>query len=466
MLNLILLLAAHAASPQPVKTPPPPSWLKDLTVRPGYTVSLAATDLTNLRHIESDGAGRLFVSRPYAPPPEGQRRSTNGDILCLRDRDGDGFYEWRETFVTGPVTLHGLCFVQDPAAPGKPTLPGAGWLWYSASGSVWKARDTDGDGKADQNIEILKEGSLPSGGANWWRAIFVSGDRLYTAIGDTANITDETDTERQKIWSFALDGSDKKLFASGLRSTEKLRLRPALNSTNPHNPTSSALELWGVDQGSDWFGRILGEKPGEGGTGQPISDRLPPDEINVYTQNGFYGHPYLVGDRIPRPEFSAKSDLADWATKTTTPRYNLPAHARAAGFCFLDPAITARLAAAPGRLPTELGNQPRNQPGDQLGGTDLVVACNGSWTTSEPAGYSIERVLFDPHEDRPIGHVTLVRGIVKSMDPATKRARWTPLIRPVDIVQAADGSLFFTCDMNNMVLRISGVRKPLPASAP
>jgi glucose/arabinose dehydrogenase len=444
--NLTLLLAALSTAPQPAKAPPPPTWLKDLTVRPGYTVSLAASDVSNLRHVESDGASRLFVSRPYAPPPEGQRRSTNGDILCLRDRDGDGFYEWRETFVTGPVTLHGLCFVQDSAAPGKPALPGAGWLWYSTSGSIWKARDNDGDGKADENIEVLKDGSLPSGGANWWRAILVTESRLFTAIGDTANITDESDTDRQKIWSFALDGSDKKLFASGLRSTEKLRLRPT------GKPRPPAIELWGVDQGSDWFGRILGEKPGqnpdEPGAGQPMTETLPPDEINVYTESSFYGHPFLVGDRIPRPEFAAKSDLADWAARTTSPKHSLPAHAGASGFCFLDPDITSRLAARPGALPNELG------------GLDLVVACHGSWNTPNPAGYSIERVLFDPVEDRPIGHVTLVRGIRRTEDPATKRARWTPLIRPVDIVQAADGSLLFTCDMNNMILRISGVRKP------
>ena len=439
-MSLMCMLAITRGTLSAVPAAPEPAWIKDLVIRPGYAVSLAADNLPGLRHLESDGAGRLFVSRPYAPPPEGQRRSTNGEILCLRDRDGDGFFEWRETFVSGPVTLHGLCFVQDTPADGKPVLPGAGWLWYSTSGSIWKARDSDGDGKADLNIEVVKEGSLPSGGANWWRSILVAGDRLYTSIGDTANITDEPDSERQKIWSFALDGTDKRLFASGLRNTEKLRTRPTAAPALP-------ILLWGVDQGSDWFGRILGEKPGEGGTGQPFSETYPPDEINIYTHDSHHGHPFLVGDRVPRPEFSAKSDLVTWAAKSTVPAHNLPAHAGAGGFCFLDPAISARLAARPGALPAELSTATPV--------ADMIVACHGSWSTTKPAGYSLERVLFDPVENRPIGHVTLVRGVVKANDD-----KWKPLLRPVDVVHAADGTILFSCDMNGVILRVSGVRKP------
>jgi glucose/arabinose dehydrogenase len=416
-----------------------PAWVKDLVVRPGYAVTLAADNLVGVRHLESDGAGRIYASRPYAPPAQGERRSTNGEILCLRDRDGDGYFEWRETFVTGPVTLHGLCFVPDAPLDGKPVPPGSGTLWYSTSGSIWKARDSDGDGKADLNIEVVKEGSLPSGGANWWRSVVVVDGRLYTSIGDTANITDESESERQKIWSFSLDGADKRLFASGLRSTEKLRARPG-------SKAGTAL-LWGADQGSDWFGRVLGEKPGEGGTGQPFSERYPPDEINVYVEGGHYGHPFLVGDRVPRPEFSSKSDLVTWAAKTTVPAHNLPAHAGAGGFCFLDPVISARFAARPGVIPTE-----SSKTGPAM---DMIVACHGSWSTTEPSGYSLERVLFDQVEDRPIGHVTLVRGVVKGKD-----GKWRPLIRPADVVHAADGTVLFSCDMNGLILRVSGVRKP------
>jgi glucose/arabinose dehydrogenase len=255
--------------------------------------------------------------------------------------------------------------------------------------------------------------------------------RILTGIGDTANITVEPESERQAIWSFALDGTDKRPFASGLRTTEKLRVR------------SGTDHVWGVDQGSDWFGRGLGEKPGEGGTGQPFTEAFPPDEINRYVQGGFYGHPYLVGDRVPRPEFASKSDLTEWAAKTIVPEATLPAHAGAAGFCFLDPAIEDHVAGRPTALPSELA---RNAPG-----ADMIVACHGSWSTPSPAGYSLERVLFDPVTGTPIGTVTLLRGVKRSAD-----GKWTPLVRPVDVAHLADGSLLFSCDMNGMLLRVVG----------
>jgi glucose/arabinose dehydrogenase len=432
---MILTAMLIAASCGGVAPPSPPAWLGEVEMRPGYRVALAARDVPGVRHVETDGANRVFVSRPYAPPAEGERRSTRGEILTLRDRDGDGFLEWRETLVSGPVTLHGLCWVPDEPTPDKPVLPGAGWLWYATSGGVWKARDADGDGKAEENIEILKEGTLPSGGANWWRSVLVADiggtPRILTGIGDTANITAEPESERQAVWSFSLDGTDKRLFVSGLRSTEKLRVRPGTD------------HVWGVDQGSDWFGRTLGEKPGAGGTGQPFTEAFPPDEINRYVEGGFYGHPYLVGDRVPRPEFAAKSDLAEWAAKTIAPETTLAPHAGAAGFCFLDPAIEARVAGRPTALPAELARA--------SAGTDMIVACHGSWSTAAPAGYSLERVLFDPVTGKPLGTVMILRGVKRAAD-----GTWTPLVRPVDVTHAADGSLLFTCDMNGVLLRVTG----------
>ena len=40
-----------------------------------------------------------------------------------------------------------------------------------------------------------------------------------------------------------LKGKDKKLWCSGIRNTEKLVIRPGTD------------EIWGMDHGSDWFGK-------------------------------------------------------------------------------------------------------------------------------------------------------------------------------------------------------------------
>ena len=410
-------LAQPAASP-PANPAPNPKWMADLAVRPGLAVSIAVDNVLNARALETDGATRLFISRPTSPVEAG-KRSEHGDILCLRDKDGDGLYETRTTFVTGPLYIHGLCWQPEPGA-----APGTGWLWYSTSGSVHRARDKDGDGRADEDVEVLKEGSLPSGGAQWWHSVLVTGDRLYTSIGDSANATDEATTDRQKIWSFALDGSARHLFASGLRSTQKLRVRPG------------TAEIWGLDDSSDHFGRPLGEEPGAQGKGQPISDDNPPEELNKYTDGGFYGHPYLAGTRVPRYEYMNKSDLIQLAATSTNPELCFPAHWAGSGFTFLDPAVVHRTAGRGGGMPASMAG-------------DMIACFHGSWSRTEPAGHCVARVIFDPVEKRPIGYVKLVDGLKPLGDH-----KWQPLIRPVDAVQALDGSILFSCDMTGRVYRI------------
>ena len=134
-----------------------------------------------------------------------------------------------------------------------------GWLWFTQSGSVWKGRDTDGDGKADEEIEILKD--LPSGGGHWYRSICVTDNGFFTSIGDSGNITDLTDSDREKVWFYDLDGSGKKLWCGGIRNTEKLRMRPA------------SSDLYGADHGSDWYGKPLGDSEGNQPHHQPRAAR-------------------------------------------------------------------------------------------------------------------------------------------------------------------------------------------------
>jgi glucose/arabinose dehydrogenase len=65
-----------------------------------------------------------------------------------------------------------------------------------------------------------------------------------------------------------------------------------------------------------------------------------------------------------------------------------------------------------------------------------------------PDGYRIERVLFDPVTGRPYGSLTIVKTLT-----ADNRV----LARPVDCVEAPDGSVLFSCDMTNRIYRISWV---------
>lgn len=349
-------------------------------VREGYELTVAMTLDVPPRFITMDDAGTLYISHPR-----------QGEIRAARDTDGDGVYDAVTIFVGDHPTVHGMQWH-------------AGELWFTQTGAIHRARDTTGDYVADAITTVIPEGELPKGGGHWWRSILVHGGRLYTSIGDSGNITDETETERQKIWSFTLDGSDKQLFASGLRNTEKLVVRPGTD------------EVWGMDHGSDWFGRPLGDRPGK----QPITDMNPPDEMNHYQRGGFYGHPFIVGNRLPRYEFMAKQGIIDLAEKTTPPAWSTGAHW------------------APNAMTFYTGEQ---FPAEIVG--DAFVAFHGSWNRKVREGYQVARVLFEG--GKPYGQLPMATFLTDA---------GKPLGRPVDVLVDRDGTLLISDDFGKRIYRL------------
>ncbi len=350
-----------------------------VSVRDGFELTLAA-NVRNARFMCIAPDGTLYVSQPGP-----------GTITALRDPDGDGWYDWSETFISDRKSAHGM-FWHD------------GELWFTQSGSVHRARDEDGDGKADRVVTVLD--NLPSGG-HWWRSILILNNRLYTSIGDSGNISNETNSDRQKIWSYQLDGSDKRLLISGIRNTEKLVVRPGTD------------EIWGMDHGSDWFGRPVGDRRGK----QPITDFNPPDEMNHYREGKFYGHPFIVGDKLPRYEYMERDDIIDLADRTVVPAWSMPAHSACNAMCFY----------------------PRNDgdhafPEDYVG--DAFVTMHGSWNRENKSGYGVARVLFD--QGQPYGMLTYVSFL------EGQRVHG----RPVDVVVAPDGSLLISDDHGNRIYRL------------
>ena len=367
--------------------------IASFTVRKGYQVTVAVESLPGARFMEFDDKGTLFVSRP-----------SRGDIIAFRDEDGDGKFERREIFLSGRPSVHGLCFAN-------------GALWFSTSGAIGNAKDTDGDLKADAIVDVIPEGKLPRGGAHWYRSLLVTEDTIYTSIGDSGNISDQRDTDRQKIWMFGLDGSNQRLLASGIRNNEKLRMRPGTR------------EVWGVDHGGDWFGALLGEYEGR----QAITDLNPPDEFNRYVEGGFYGHPFFCGDRVPRFEYREHAELLDLAAKSLPPEWKIPPHWAANAFCFVDKPAAAGAGA---------GAMPEDHRGDAF------IACRGSWNSVAQVGYCITRVLFD--EGKPYGQLPIVSTIERAPGIGASVVH----ARPVDCTQAPDGTVLFSSDQPGRVYRI------------
>lgn len=381
ILSIILLLAGllpafYSAAQQAVPDPA-------IQVRAGFTLTIAENSLKSPRFMAFDDQGTLYVSLPGS-----------GVIKSLKDKNKDGYYETVKTFVKGYPTVHGMYFKD-------------GWLWFTQSGAICRAMDSDHDGVADKTEIIIPNGSLDEGGGHWCRPVLILNNRLYTAIGSAGNISLDEGTERQKIWSYNLKGGDKKLFASGIRNTEKLLVRPGTE------------EIWGMDHGSDMFGENF--EKNSPNSGQPITDNYPPDEMNHYVQDGFYGHPFIVGNRVPRYEYMNRPDIVELAAKTIVPEWSTGAHW----------ATNAMVFYTGSQFPSEYKN-------------DAFVAFHGSWNRSQNAGYCVSRVLFD--NGHPYGELKYVNFL---------KADGTALGRPVDVVVAPDGTLLISDDSNNTIYRLS-----------
>ncbi len=354
-----------------------------IKVRDGFKLTVAENSLENPRFMVFDDQGTLYVSLPGS-----------GEIKSLKDSNNDGYYETVKTFVKGYPTVHGMYFYD-------------GWLWFTQSGAIYRAMDSDHDGVADITETVIPAGALDEGGGHWCRPVLIHNNRLYTAIGSSSNISTDEGTDREKIWTYDLKGGDKKLFVSGIRNTEKLLVRPGTE------------EIWGMDHGSDMFGQYLEQKSPN--TKQPITDYYPPDEMNHYVQDGFYGHPYIVGNRIPRYEFMNRPDIVALAAKTIIPEWCTGAHW----------APNAMVFYTGNQFPSEYKN-------------DAFIAFHGSWNRSQNAGYCVTRVLFE--DGHPYGELKYVNFLAPDGQV---------LGRPVDVVVAPDGSLLISDDSKNTIYRLS-----------
>jgi glucose/arabinose dehydrogenase len=364
-----------------------------LRVRPGYRVTRAVADkkLRGCRFLQFSEDGKtLFVSNGEA-----------GSIYALRDPDADGVYQTITTFLKNKPSVQGMD-ARD------------GWLYFSqaAEGSVSRARDKDGDGVAEDVETVVPPKTLPTGGGHPFEGLLVTDKEIYATASDPTNMTEAIDSPRKTIYVFDRDGKNKRVFCTGIRNTEKLRFRPG------------TTEIWGFDHGSDNFGRTFGE---ETGRNQPITDLNPPEEFNHYVQDGFYGHPYIIGNGVPRPEFSKRQDIVELAGKTIQPEWLVHAHWAVNGFTFLEKDY----------FPNHKG--------------DCFFASHGSWNSVKPVGAVVQRVMFDDVTGKPCGSMTIV-------DCQGTDRRYA---RPCDCAEAPDGTVIWSSDEPPALYRISnpGVAK-------
>ena len=339
-----------------------------LNVPAGFEAISFAQQLSNPRYLLVGESGDVYVSESRA-----------GRVTVLRDSDGDGRADRRAVIADGLSRPHGLAFHDD-------------MLYIADTDGIHRLPLLDGTPRAGEPQRITPRGALGPANGHWTRNVIVDpdGQRLYVAIGSAGNIAEEP-LPRATIQSFALDGSDQKTFATGLRNPVGIAFYP----------------------GSDTLFTVVNERDGMG-------DGLVPDFLTSVQEDGFYGWPYAYIGANPQPGFAEKRP--DLVGQSLIPDMMFEAHSAPIGLTFYT------------------GDQ---FPGRYRGGA--FVTLRGSWNKARPTGY---KVVFVPFADgKPTGgYETFASGWWVA---GQQRARvWG---RPTGIAVTPDGSLLVADDTGDEI---------------
>ncbi len=356
--------------------------VEQIRLPPGFEISVFAEDLVNPRMLAVSGDGTVYVTR----------RSV-GDVLMLRDSDGDGRADEQKTVARRPG-MHGIAIKDND-------------VYLVTVNELYRTRIVDKGAFAP--LELVLD-DLPDGGQHPNRTIQVGpDDRLYLSVGSTCNACDESNPESATMLQLNPDGSQRIIFASGLRNTIGFAFHP------------DSGDLFGMDHGIDWLG-----------------DNEQHEELNRIVKGNQYGWPYVYDNSKFNPQDEPPGDISlrDWARKSVEPVGYYTPHA------------------APMQMTFYSGEQ---FPEDYRG--DAFIAMRGSWNRKPPSGYEIVRVRFNGSS--PSGFEAFATGFLRDV-----KGGWGHKGRLAGLAQAQDGSLLVTDDTNGVIYRIAYTGKAQRPSRP
>jgi glucose/arabinose dehydrogenase len=293
-----------------LKMPTAKGWTGDQTpvAAPGLKVNAFATGLKHPRWIHVLPGGDVLVAEStqvasrvssvfgYAMQATMRRAAALGvsanRITLLRDHDGDGVAEKRETFMEGLNQPFGMALLGDTFYVGN--TDGVVAFPY--------AEGADRITAPGRKLATFKPGG------HWTRSLLPSpdGKKLFVGVGSLSNIAEygmAVEEGRAAIYQLDLADGSSRIFASGLR-----------------NPVGLA---WEPRTGVLWT--VVNERDG-------LGDETPPDYLTSVREGGFYGWPYCywgqtVDDRVPQDPAAVARAL--------TPDYALGGHTASLGLCWL-----------------------------------------------------------------------------------------------------------------------------------
>ena len=141
------LVPDNQIPPSPARTPQ--DEMKTFQIAKGYQISLAASDpqIGDPVAAQFGPDGRLWVveMQGYMPDLDGTNEDQpHGRVVVLEDKDGDGVFETSTVFLDNIVMPRAIALHRDGVLVGAPP-------------HLWFCRDTNGDGKADEKIEVATD---------------------------------------------------------------------------------------------------------------------------------------------------------------------------------------------------------------------------------------------------------------------------------------------------------------------
>ena len=342
--------------------------LESIQLPEGFEIEIYANNISNARSMDISPSGTIFI---------GNRHGDN--VFAIRDEDEDNIAE-KKWLITNKLKNmpNGVAFHK-------------GDLYVAEVDKLWVFKNIE-DNLENPGDPILIYDDYPKDKHHGWKYIAFGPDgKLYVPVGAPCNICESKNKMYASITRMNPDGSDREIFAYGVRNTVGF-------TWNPNND-----EMWFTDNGRDMLG-----------------DNIPPCELNRVTKPGQnFGYPYCHGDDIGDPEFGGKHPCSDFVP----PARNLGPHVAPLGLKFYN------------------GNM---FPNEYKG--DIFIAEHGSWNRSKKIGYRITRVKIK--ENKAISYEPFIYGWLND----EKQEAWG---RPVDILILDDGSMLISDDKADLIYRVS-----------
>lgn len=301
-----------------------------------------------------------------------------------------------------------------------------------SEGVVHALRDTDNDGTADEHRVIAQDLDMPVGVAFHNGSLYVSAvDRIlrYDGLEDDPKtppqpvvVTDDYPSDKHHGWKFIAFGPDGKLYvpvgapcniclsedsiyASITRidadGTNREIVAHGVRNTVGFDWHPETGELWFTDNGRDMMG-----------------DDVPDCELNRLAEEGsHFGYPFCHAPSVADPKFGDDRPCTEFVKEAAL----MGPHTAPLGMRFYKGS----------QFPEKYRNA-------------IFIAQHGSWNRSTPIGYRI--MVAYPRPDGTATTEVFAEGWLQGS------SAWG---RPVDVLEAPDGSLLISDDAADMIYRIS-----------